>query len=90
MTSAKAALIWVAVSICLASSGPAGPRFLLIGLGAAVSGMLIYSGYALAFSTGIVVRTYGRFLRLIETSFGGIFGFVGAKLVMDGLRDLRR
>ena len=89
MTNPKAALMWVAVSMFLASAGLSGPLFLLIGLGAALSAMLIYGGYALVFSTGIAVRTYGRFFRLIEASFGAVFGFVGTKLVMVGLRDLR-
>lgn len=89
MTNPKAALMWVAVSMFLASSGLSGPLFLLIGLGAAVSAMLIYGAYALVFSTGLAIRTYGRFFRVIEASFGAVFGFVGAKLVMDGLRDLR-
>ena len=89
MTNPKAALMWVAVSMFLASSGVVGPLLVLIGLGASLSAMLICGAYALVFSIGIAIRTYGRFFRLIEASFGAMFGFVGANLVMDGRRDLR-
>ena len=51
--------------------------------------MLIYGGYALLFSTGIAIRTDARFFRLIEASFDAVFGFVGTKPIMDGLRDIR-
>jgi threonine efflux protein len=34
-------------------------------------------------------RTYGRFFRLIEGSFGALFGIIGARVVLDGIKGLR-
>jgi hypothetical protein len=50
---------------------------------------LIYGAYALIFSTGVVMRVYARFFRAIEGGFGAIFGAIGAKLFIDGVRELR-
>ncbi|MCB5176586.1 LysE family translocator [Microvirga lenta] len=89
LTNPKAALMWVAISMYLASSGLSVLGFLAIGLGASASAMVIYGTYALLFSTGIVMRAYARFFRAIEGSFGLVFGAIGAKLVVDGVKELR-
>lgn len=89
MTNPKAALMWVAIAMFLSSSGASATHFLLIGAGASASAMLVYSTYAVLFSTGMAVRTYQRFFRAIEGTFGALFGGVGAKLVLDGIRELR-
>lgn len=89
MTNPKAAMMWVAISMFLASSNVDAMRFLAIGLGASVSAMIIYGCYALLFSTGAAVRAYTRLFAVIEVSFGAIFGIAGGKLVLDGVRALR-
>lgn len=89
MTNPKAALMWVAIAMFLASSGLSAAHFLFIGAGASVSAMLIYGTYAVLFSTGIAMRTYQRFFRAIEAAFGVVFGAVGARLLADGVRELR-
>lgn len=89
MTNPKAALMWVAVSMFLASSHVDGLRFLLIGLGASVSAMTVYGTYAFLFSTGVAVRAYKRLFRIAEGTFGILFGIAGGKLVLDGVRALR-
>lgn len=89
MTNPKAALMWVAVSMYLAAADLSAGQFLLVGVCASATAMLIYGGYALLFSTGVAMRAYGRFFRAIEASFGIVFGAIGAKLVADGLRALR-
>ena len=33
--------------------------------------------------------TYRRFFRLIEGSFGALFGMIAAKVILDGLKGLR-
>lgn len=89
LTNPKAALMWVAISAFLASAGLSNIQFLLIGLCVAASAMVIYSAYAMLFSTGLATRAYRRFFRLIEAAFGALFGLIGAKLVIDGLREIR-
>jgi threonine/homoserine/homoserine lactone efflux protein len=73
----------------LASSGLSSLHFLFIDVGASLSALLIYGAYALIFSTGVVMRVYARFFRAIEGGFGAIFGAIGAKLFIDGVRELR-
>jgi threonine/homoserine/homoserine lactone efflux protein len=73
----------------LASSGFSSLQFMLIDVGASLSALLIYGAYALIFSTGLVMRVYARFFRVIEGGFGAIFGAIGAKLLVDGVRELK-
>jgi threonine/homoserine/homoserine lactone efflux protein len=89
ITNPKAALVWAAISMYLASSGLSSLHFLFIDVGASVSAMVIYGAYALIFSTGLVMRVYARFFRVIEGGFGAIFGAIGAKLFIDGVRELK-
>lgn len=89
MTNPKAALMWVAVSMFLASSGLSSGQFVIIGFGASLSATLIYGTYAILFSTGVAVRGYRRFFRLIEGAFGAVFGILGGRLLFDGIRALR-
>jgi len=89
MTNPKAALMWVAISMFLASSDIGTVRFMMIGLGASASAMLIYGTYAMLFSTGVAVRAYKRLFAVVEGMFGVIFGIAGGKLVFDGVRALR-
>jgi len=89
LTNPKTAMMWAAISMFLASVNPAPGKFLLVGVCAAVSAMLIYGTYAFLFSTGLAIRAYDRFFRIIDLSFGLVFGALGARLVLDGLRDAR-
>jgi len=89
LTNPKAAMMWVAVSMFLASVHGAHSALVLIGVMAALSAMMVYGTYAVLFSTGVAVRTYQRFFRVIDASFGAIFGLIGGRLLIDGLRALR-
>jgi threonine/homoserine/homoserine lactone efflux protein len=89
LTNPKAALMWIAIALFLASSGISGPGFLWVGAYTATTAMLVYGSYALLFSTGVAARAYGRFQRWIEGLFGAVFGALGGKLVADGIADFR-
>jgi threonine/homoserine/homoserine lactone efflux protein len=89
MTNPKAALMWVAITMFLASTHLTTAQFLLIGASASASAMAIYGTYAVLFSSGVAVRAYTRFFRAIEGTFGALFGAIGAKLVLDGIRSVR-
>jgi len=89
MTDPKAALMWVAVTMFLASTGISTVQFVLISLAASASAMTVYGTYPLLFSTGIAVRVYRRLYRAVESVFGVMLGVAGGKLVLDGVRDLR-
>ena len=71
------------------ASGLSTAQFLVVGLCTSVSAMAVYGAYALLFSTGVARRTYRRLFRGVEAVFGAVFGALGARLVSDGLRELR-
>ena len=89
LTNPKAALMWIAVSIFLASAHPSHGQFLAIGFCMSLSAMAVYGTYAVLFSTGLAMRAYRRTARYVEGAFGAIFGALGVKLVVDGIRELR-
>lgn len=89
LTNPKALMMWVAISMYVASLQYSSLGFLLVGLEVALSALVIYMGYAWLFSTGVAVRAYQRFFKVAEGTFGLIFGALGAKLFIDGLRELR-
>lgn len=89
LTNPKAALMWAAVSMFMASSHSTHLMFVGLGFVASLTALTIYGGYAVLFSTGVAMRTYQRFFRAIEAAFGAVFGAIGIKLVVDGLRQLR-
>lgn len=89
MTNPKAALMWVAISMFLVTSGWGVVEFLAISIGASVSVACVYGLYAVLFSTGVAVRGYQRFFRLIDGSFGVIFGAFGGKLISDAIREMQ-
>lgn len=89
LTNPKTALIWVAISAFLASSGLSVIQFFLIGISISLSAMIIYGTYAILFSTGLAMRTYSRFSNWLEGAFGLVFGAIGAKLLADGFKEIR-
>jgi threonine/homoserine/homoserine lactone efflux protein len=89
LTNPKAALMWVAISMFLAASGLSSAQFLVVGQCTSASAMAVYGVYALLFSTGAARRAYRRLFRGVEAVFGVVFGVLGARLVSDGLREMR-
>ena len=89
LTNPKAALMWTAVGTYLFGSGLTAVEVALFGPIGAVSALLVYGGYALAFSTGAASRVYGRFSRAINAGIGGAFGLLGGSLVADALLGRR-
>lgn len=85
LTNPKAALMWVAISLYLASQDPAGTKFLVVGVCAALSALLVYGSYAALFSSGVAVQAYTRFFRIVECAFGAVFLGIAAKLIMNGI-----
>lgn len=90
LTNPKAALMWVAIALYLASTGMSSAGFLATGIFTACSATVIYGSYALLFSTIVAQRAYGRFARWIEGLFGLVFGALGVRLLADGVADFAR
>lgn len=88
-TNPNTALLWVVISMLLASAKMSDAMVLIVGICMSASAFVIYGCYALIFSTDCVTRAYSRAFRYIEATFGLIIGAVGWKLVTDVLREFR-
>jgi amino acid exporter len=83
MTNPKAILAWVAImSVGLQPGAPIWVAAAIIGGTFALS-MAIHLLYALAFSSGPMIRMYARARRKIEVTLGVFFAFVGLKLLLS-------
>lgn len=88
LTNPKAALMWAAVASFLFGSGLSAAEVAFFGPVGALSGGLIYGGYAFLFSTGAVASAYARFWRAVEAGMATAFGALGLTLLMDGLKTI--
>lgn len=83
LTNPKAILAWIAImSLGLRSDAPTHMLVLILG-GCLLLGLLVFGGYALAFSTGTMVAAYRRTRRWIEGTLAVVFGFAGLRLLLS-------
>lgn len=81
MTNPKAALAWIAIiSLGLQPDSPLWVGLVIVA-GTSLLSVLIHCLYALAFSTAVMVRLYGRARRWIQGVLGAFFLFAGIKLL---------
>ena len=81
MTNPKAALSWIAImSLGLRADAPLWVAAAIV-IGTTTLSAIIHTVYALLFSTGAMVRIYGRARRSIQTTLGIFFAFAGVKLL---------
>lgn len=79
LTNPKAILVWV--SIVALSSSSSGPALGAVIPGCAMIGCLVFSGYAVVFSTDSARRTYIRTRRALEACLAVVFGVAGIRLL---------
>ena len=85
LTNPKSILSWVAImSLGLQADAP-GRTILAIIFGCFLLGVTVFGGYALLFSTDLMVRLYQRSRRWIEATLALFFGFAGIRLLMTRL-----
>ncbi|MEM7508782.1 MAG: LysE family transporter [Pseudomonadota bacterium] len=83
MTNPKAALAWIAIiSLGLAPGAPLWVGAVIV-LGTFALSILIHCLYAVAFSTPVMVRIYGRARRAIQALLGVFFALAGIKLLIS-------
>ncbi|MEL7257185.1 MAG: LysE family translocator [Pseudomonadota bacterium] len=83
MTNPKAALAWIAIiSLGLYPDAPMWIGAVIV-LGTFALSILIHVTYAVAFSTPVMVRLYGRARRGVQTLLGCFFAFAGLRLLMS-------
>ncbi len=85
MTNPKAALSWVAIiSLGLQNDAPYWVGLLIV-LGTGFLSVAIHCLYAMAFSTPVMVRFYGKARRWIQGFLAAFFAFAGIKLLTSRL-----
>ncbi|MCK7615805.1 LysE family translocator [Roseibium sediminicola] len=83
MTNPKAALAWIAIiSLGLQQDAPFWVGAVIV-CGTTILSITIHVLYAVAFSTPVMVRIYGRARRFIQMLLGGFFAFAGVKLMLS-------
>lgn len=83
MTNPKAALAWIAIiSLGLAPGAPIWVAGAIV-VGTFILSVVIHLLYAVAFSTPLMVRIYGRARRFIQAALGTFFGLAGLRLLTD-------
>ena len=81
MTNPKAVLAWIAImSLGLRHDAPLWVVGAIV-VGTSLLSFAIHYLYAVAFSTPVMVRLYGRARRAIQATLGVFFGFAGIKLL---------
>ena len=82
MTNPKAALTWIAI-ISLGIS-PGAPIWVggIIVAGTAILSIVLHVLYAVAFSTPLMVKVYGKARRAIQVTLGLFFTLAGTKLLL--------
>jgi len=89
LTNPNTAMLWVVVSMFIASASDSRSLFLVVGVCLSVSAICIYGIYAALFSTDVTTRIYHKFFRYIEAVIGMVLVGVGWVLIMDVLRELQ-
>jgi len=81
MTNPKAALSWIAIiSLGLGDGAPLWVGAVIVA-GTTTLSVVIHTLYAVAFSTPLMVRAYGRARRFIQATLGAFFAVAGIKLL---------
>ena len=81
LSNPKAILAWIAImSLGLKPGAPPSLLYAVVG-GCAVLGILVFGGYALVFSTEVMVLSYRKARRWIEGALALLFGAAGFRLL---------
>ncbi|MFT4962377.1 MAG: amino acid exporter, partial [Paracoccaceae bacterium] len=81
MTNPKAALVWIAIiSLGLKQGAPMWGGAAIV-IGTFILSVVFHLIYAVAFTTPVMVRVYGRARHYIQATLGAFFAFVGIKLL---------
>ena len=89
LTNPKSVLAWAAMVAFLFGHGIGAGQAVWFTPVGAVSALVVYSAYAVLFSTSAATRVYARAARWFEAAFGAVFGILGGALLADGIRSLR-
>lgn len=89
LTNPKAAMMWAAVTAFLSGSGLSTTGVMSFAPVGSLSALIVYASYGYLFSTTTAIRGYARISRQLEYLFGTLFGLLGIKFMIDGVREIR-
>lgn len=82
LTNPKAIFVWLSiVSMALPAGAQAADSLRVVGVCACI-GILVFGGYALAFSTNAARCIYARLRRWFEATFAVMFGYAGVRMLL--------
>ena len=79
----KAIVVWVTIISVAIPSAATYRDTLAVVLSCAALGVLIFGGYALAFSTPLAGRIYSRVKRGLDSVLAMLFGYAGMKMILE-------
>lgn len=83
LTNPKAVLAWIAIMSLGLRADSRAYSFQAIIAGCTMLGVLVFGGYALVFSTPLMVRTYQKSKRWIEGILSVAFAYAGIRLLLS-------
>ena len=82
LTNPKAIFVWLSiVALALPPDAARGDAFIAVA-GCAVLGMMVFFGYALAFSTELARRVYRRIQRGFNAALAAVFAYAGLRMLL--------
>lgn len=81
LTNPKAVLAWVSIVALALPTTPGVATALSVVMACTCLGLLVFGGYALAFSTPPAVRIYRSSRRFLEGTLALVFGYAGLRLI---------
>lgn len=90
LTNPKAIFVWAAIiALGLPQGAPAWVSGAIL-IGCALIGVLVFSGFALLFSTQAATGIYSRFRRRVEAVAAALFGVAGLSLLSDLSKSVKQ
>ncbi len=81
LTDPKVVLAWVSIVALALPTTPGVATALSIVMACTCLGLLVFGGYALAFSTPPAARIYRSSRRFLEGTLALVFGYAGLRLI---------
>lgn len=83
LTNPKAVFVWLSIVALALPSGAQRADALRVVACCALVGMAVFFGYALAFSTALARRVYGRVTRWFNATLAVVFAYAGVRLLLS-------
>jgi len=89
LTNPAAALMWTAIASFLFGSGMTAWQVAGLSPVFAIAAFMVYGSYGVLFSMRAAIAANQRMWRVTEAVFAGVFGVIGASLILSGIGDVK-